>query len=116
VVVDFKTGANAPKDADVALNPQLAAYQLAVAAGGFGPGEQPGGALLVQLGANVKYKQQTQPPLSEQDDPAWIEDGIAHVAERMRGGEFTATVNQLCERCPVRGSCPAVEAGRPVTQ
>jgi hypothetical protein len=33
----------------------------------------------------------------------------------MAAGTFAATVNDLCERCSVRGSCPAVADGRPVT-
>ncbi len=114
VVIDLKTGTPAV-DAEVPQNPQLAAYQLAVEAGGFGPDEVPGGARLVQLGRNVKYKQQTQPPLAEQDAPGRIGEQIAGMAARMRGSSFTATANPLCERCVVRGSCPAVEAGRTVT-
>jgi RecB family exonuclease len=47
VVVDLKTGASAPSLDDAAEHPQLAAYQVAVEAGGFGPGEISGGAEIV---------------------------------------------------------------------
>lgn len=75
VVVDFKTGRSSPGGAEVAVDPQLGAYQRAVEAGGFDDllPERPvrlGGAELVQLRqgtASGAPKVQVQPPLR---DPA----------------------------------------------
>ena len=112
VVIDLKTGKS--KADDPPTNLQLGAYQLAIQAGGFGEAERPGGARLVQLGTDVKsVVQQAQPPLD--DDPRWIADQVEYVAERFRGGEFSATVNSYCGGCDVRSSCPLMPEGRQVT-
>ena len=92
VVIDLKTGKSSLKVDDVPTHPQLAAYQLAVELGGFGEGERSGGARLVQLAAAGKDPEQRQLPLAEADDPAWIRTEVERVAARMRGTQFTATV------------------------
>jgi protein-disulfide isomerase-like protein with CxxC motif len=86
----------------------------AVQAGAFGAGEQSGGAALVQLAASGDV-QQLQRPISESDDPEWIDRQVAYVAQRMRGAEFTARVNSFCGHCDLQKCCP-LHAGRQVTQ
>ncbi|WP_073387148.1 ATP-dependent helicase [Jatrophihabitans endophyticus] len=114
VVVDLKTGKTAVKKGDLPQHPQLAAYQLAVERGGFGTDEAAGGALLVQLAASGRDPEQWQGPLAAADDPAWIEEQVAHVAARLRGAEFTARVNSYCGNCDLQKCCP-LRTGRQVT-
>jgi superfamily I DNA/RNA helicase/RecB family exonuclease len=120
VVVDLKTGKSKPTPAELAVHPQLGAYQLAVQHDGFAgvaTGEEPGGARLVQLGREVKkYEDQQQPPLGEQDDPLWIARQVAYIAGAMRGGRFRAIENSYCGRCDLKTSCPLMDEGRPVTR
>jgi hypothetical protein len=49
------------------------------------------------------------------EDPQWIAERVFYVAERLRGGEFNATVNSYCGGCDVRSSCPLFPEGRQVT-
>jgi RecB family exonuclease len=119
VVVDLKTSKSIPRGSDVEAHPQLGAYQLAVELGGFGqvaPGASSGGAALVQLGSSHKQvKEQRQSPLPEADEPAWARELVERVAEGMAGSAFLATVNDRCQICPVRTSCPAQDEGAQVT-
>ncbi|WP_375481764.1 ATP-dependent helicase [uncultured Jatrophihabitans sp.] len=113
VVVDLKTG---KKATDLPGHPQLGTYQLAVEHGAFAAeGSVAGGALLVQLGGTGEIAQ-SQAPLAEADDPGWVRAAIDHVAERMRGHEFTAMQNKRCHVCDVKTSCPLQIMGRQVTQ
>ncbi len=115
VVIDLKTGKSRVKKEDLARHPQLGAYQLAVEAGAFGAGEQPGGARLVQLAAGNADPEQRQAPLPDDDDPGWIEQQVAHVASRYRGAEFTAQINPSCGYCDLQKCCPLFPSGRGVT-
>jgi superfamily I DNA/RNA helicase/RecB family exonuclease len=116
-VVDLKTGKTPPKKTDLEQQPQLGAYQLAVQAGAFdelAPGARTGGAALVQLGSSAKKPgEQEQPALP--DDGGWAVELLDRVATGMVGAGFAASVNDLCDRCPVRTSCPARGEGRRVT-
>ncbi len=115
VVVDLKTGKSKPRDTDLPQHPQLGTYQLAIQEGGFGDaGAEPGGALLVQLGASGRNVEQWQPPLAQADDPQWARHAVDHVAARMRGHEFTAIENSRCQICDVRTCCPLQVHGRQV--
>ncbi len=120
VVVDLKTGKSKPAAEELAVHPQLGAYQLAVQERGFAEvaaGVPTGGARLVQLGRAVKsYEDQQQPPLGERDDPSWIARHVAYVADTMRGGRFRAIENSYCGMCEMKTSCPLMDEGRPVTR
>ncbi len=114
VVVDLKTGKS--KASDLESHAQLGAYQLAIENGAFAEnGSEPGGAVLVQLGATGPVEQR-QRPLTEADDPQWVRERLDALATRMRGHEFTATQNKRCHVCDVRTSCPLQVMGRQVTQ
>jgi RecB family exonuclease len=120
VVVDLKTGRSAVKDDELAGQPQLAAYQLAVEHGAFdeiASGERrSGGASLVQLGAQKgPAREQRQPPLAAADDPNWAADLLAKAVEGMAGAVFRAERTAWCGFCPARPSCPANPAGAQVT-
>ncbi|WP_426592900.1 ATP-dependent helicase [Cellulomonas sp. McL0617] len=109
-VVDLKTGASPPTAAKAAENPQLGAYQLAVDAGAFADlpaGATSGGAQLVYLGTGVSAAIREQPPLGpEAEGPSWARVLVDQVADKMAASTFEATANDLCDRCPVRRSCP----------
>lgn len=120
VVVDLKTGRSTVKDDDLAVHPQLAAYQLAVEHGAFdelaAAERRSGGASLVQLGAvKAGAREQVQPPLVEFDDPGWPEALLARTADGMAGAVFRAERTTWCGFCPARPSCPAHPEGRQVT-
>ena len=86
-IVDLKTGSSKPSVAEVERHPQLGAYQVAVDAGGFGPGVASAGAALLQLGKAAKSTTdlQVQRALRDDPDPRWATDLIARDAGRWRG-------------------------------
>lgn len=116
-VVDLKTGKTPPTKAELVEQPQLGTYQLAVQAGAFeefAPGAAAAGASLVQLGTGTKtFVRQVQPPLP--GGGGWARELLATVAQGMSGAQFAATIQDSCDRCPVRTSCPARTEGRQVT-
>jgi len=120
VVVDVKTGRTAVSAASAADHPQLAVYQLAATLGAFsdvlGEGAEPGGARLVFVAdrrATGSPKEKDQPPLAGEAVGHWLGE-VREAAGRTAGPSYVARVGPDCDRCPVRGSCPAVESGRPV--
>ncbi|MGO1317826.1 MAG: RecB family exonuclease, partial [Cellulomonadaceae bacterium] len=117
-VEDLKTGKVIASREAAEVNPQLGAYQLAVDAGAL---EQcaghavSGGARLVYLDAGSRGPtQRTQEALDRAQDPTWVADLVARAATTMSGARFEARVNALCDRCPVRRSCPLQAEGRAV--
>ncbi|MGY1835112.1 ATP-dependent helicase [Blastococcus sp. SYSU DS0510] len=116
VVVDLKTGKTAAKNTEE--HGQLAAYQVAVAAGAFEEhGTAPGGAALLQVGTGAKAKEQHQEPLPA-DVPlegTWAGELVAEVGTGMGGATFEVRTGSHCARCPARRSCPLQEPGRQVT-
>ncbi|MGY2004709.1 ATP-dependent helicase [Blastococcus sp. SYSU DS1024] len=116
VVVDLKTGKSAAKNTEE--HGQLAAYQVAVAAGAFEQhGTAPGGAALLQVGTGAKAKEQHQEPLPA-DVPleaTWAGELVAAVGTGMGGATFEVRTGSHCSRCPARRSCPLQEPGRQVT-
>lgn len=130
VVVDFKTSASPPSNAEAQRDAQLGIYQWAVETGSVPLGEsedepvddgrprpQSGGGVLVQLGVSSRgaAREQPQPALSASDDPRWPVRLVEQVVDGATGSRFAAFVNPGCTTCPVRASCPAhPEGGRVV--
>jgi superfamily I DNA/RNA helicase/RecB family exonuclease len=116
VVVDLKTGKTAARNTEE--HGQLAAYQVAVAAGAFEDhGTVPGGAALLQVGSGAKAKEQQQEPLPA-DVPVgetWAGELLEQVGEGMGAATFEVRTGSHCSRCPARRSCPLQEPGRQVT-
>lgn len=112
-VIDLKTGSSKPTAAEMPTNPQLGAYQVAVAEGAFNQGSTSGGAALVQVGkaAGKSAATQVQAPLAEQDDPRWAYELIEQTADGMAAATFTAHLNKRCRTCPVLKSCPLQPEG-----
>jgi superfamily I DNA/RNA helicase/RecB family exonuclease len=116
VVVDLKTGKTPARNTEE--HGQLAAYQVAVAAGAFADhGTVPGGAALLQVGSGAKAKEQHQEPLPA-DVPVgetWAGELLAQVGDGMGAATFEVRTGAHCSRCPARRSCPLQEPGRQVT-
>jgi RecB family exonuclease len=115
VVVDLKTGKYAPTKAQLAQDPQLGVYQLAVRQGGFAQwSTTPGGAELVQLRQQVRGSVRVQPqdPLAPDDE--WVDELVGGVAAGIRHEEFPARPNDGCDRCSFRTSCPSRDEGEQV--
>lgn len=120
VVVDLKTGANAPPNAQVEKHPQLGVYQVALAAGAgqamadaarspqedpvgepmpdvvleLGPDApavaDPGGAVLVQLGKSEVKKVGVQTQDALQPQDTWAQELILAAAQLVAGEQFLA--------------------------
>lgn len=117
VVVDLKTGSSKVRGDDLPRNGQLGMYQVAVEAGGFGPGEVSGGAALVQLRAGgSSTAEQRQGPLAQDPEPDWVVTVLGEAVEGMSAATFLARANAGCDRCPTRRSCPLHATGQQVTR
>jgi RecB family exonuclease len=119
-VVDLKTGKRTPSATKAEENPQLGSYQLAVAEGAFdglADGTRSAGAQLVYvaLGRSATVRRQSALAVAE-DGSSWARTMVDGVATTMAASAFTACVNDLCERCPVRTSCPVRAEGRQVIE
>ncbi|WP_239128945.1 ATP-dependent helicase [Sinosporangium siamense] len=117
VIIDLKTGSSPPKG-DLQRNPQLGVYQLATLLGAFAKHglTEPGGAALVQVGGAAgkdapTAKEQTQRALADDPDPGWAAALVEEVADGMSATTFSATVNDGCRTCAVKGSCPVNDQG-----
>lgn len=112
-VADLKTG-SVGSPSELPENPQLGAYQVAVAAGAFEQGTVAGGASLVQLdsGERIGTIDRRQPPLDEGEVDH--RERVAQAGQGMVQPRHLATVGDACRGCPVRSSCPAVPEGREV--
>jgi hypothetical protein len=143
VVTDFKTGAKVPTKAEGQSNPQLAAYQAAIALGALTAGTpelagtpdlagipevggpagaggplpeplRPGGAELVYLRSG-RPKVLQQGRLTPESTAQWL-GSIRDAAAQLASATAFAQENARCERCPVRTSCPLQNEGRQVTR
>ncbi|MEP6697412.1 MAG: ATP-dependent DNA helicase [Pseudonocardiales bacterium] len=117
-VVDFKTAASKPTQAEVGADLQLGFYQLAVQAGAFADvsaGREPGGAELVQLvdgrvGGSPSVQRQAALPA----DGGEVAAALRRMVEAVVTESFPARPNDRCERCAFRRACPAQDAGAQV--
>ncbi|MGK5626919.1 ATP-dependent helicase [Streptomyces sp. URMC 123] len=139
-VVDFKTGRTKPSGPEVARNPQLAVYQLAVREGALddvfdGRTPELGGAELVHLRLGATRKeggdalptvQGQKPPVgpavrgageSQEGSPVpearseWVGELLATAAGRVLDERFTPTTGQHCQHCAFRSACSARPEG-----
>jgi RecB family exonuclease len=116
-VVDFKTGKNKPTVEEISQHPQLGVYQVAVLHGAVPGHTESGGAELVHLRQELKASP-GMPVVQAQDAPTadapfFADDLIKTSRDAVRLEQFTATLNQHCDRCPFRRSCPAQHDGGP---
>lgn len=133
-VYDFKTSSSVPSVPEAAVNPQMLAYQAAVAGGGH----VPSGATLVYLTGErsasgvaklTRRKQDGLAAAGPKDLPDWAagcdpeavaqpggmgvlaEHLLATSCERARSATFPAYPNPGCGMCPVHTSCPLQPRG-----
>lgn len=110
VIVDLKTGKREPQtDAKVADNPQLAAYQLALAGGAIPAAEglTPGGAKLLVLrptAATKDYVEPRQAPMDAEATAAFLARVRAAV-DVMSGTTFAAPYEEHCRDDYMYGLC-----------
>ncbi|WP_460495950.1 ATP-dependent helicase [Glycomyces tarimensis] len=115
-VVDLKTGKQVPSQKDALENPQMGAYQLAVAEGAFEEGTEAGGAELVYPSKDAKsITVRSQGPLGEAENPDWARELVDDTAKQMGGAAFEARHSGKCATCSVRNCCPIADEGRQVT-
>ena len=113
-IVDLKTGAPDISKKKAEDHKQLAGYQLAVyeeAFTGESPGNQSAGAELLFLGTDSKSA--AAKPQTVKDHET-IKAEVIAAADAMSAYEFTATVNDRCRMCAVKGLCPIQPQGRTV--
>ncbi len=113
-IVDLKTGAPDISKKKAEDHKQLAGYQLAVyeeAFTGESPGNQSAGAELLFLGTDSKSA--AAKPQTVKDHET-IKAEVIAAADAMSANEFTATVNDRCRMCAVKGLCPIQPQGRTV--
>ena len=111
IIVDLKTAKNVVSLADGQDHAQLAAYQLAVAEGGFKnfpENKTPGGALLYYVADGKKGADRKQSPINVET----VRGEILRDSELMAAAKFIATENTLCRTCGVKASCPIKNEGR----
>ena len=110
-VTDLKTGKSGYTKANVAENPQLAAYQMALLASG----EKVAGARITLLGGS-KPQIYDQPALQGEELERWRES-VREVALSARGPYFEARPSaEACRYCSFDRLCPARERGRKVVE
>jgi RecB family exonuclease len=113
-IVDLKTGAPDISKKKAEDHKQLAGYQLAVyeeAFTGDSPGTQSAGAELLFLGTDGKSAAAKPQPVKDHET---IKAEVIAAADAMSANEFTATVNDRCRMCAVKGLCPIQPQGRTV--
>ena len=111
IIVDLKTAKNVVSIAEGQEHAQLAAYQLAVAEGGFKnfpENKTPGGALLYFAADGKKGADRKQAPINVEN----VRGEILRDSELMAAAKFIATENTLCRTCGVIASCPIKNEGR----
>ncbi|MDT0166506.1 ATP-dependent DNA helicase [Actinotalea sp. AC32] len=117
-VVDLKTGRKAVTEAEARRHAQLGAYQVALDSGAFadvvGPARSAGASLVYVGTVNAKPCERRQAALSDDADPAWVDDLLDDVAGTVRRSAMHARENDLCRVCPVSRSCPVQTGGRVV--
>ena len=113
-IVDLKTGAPDISKKKAEDHKQLAGYQLAVyeeAFSGDSPGIESAGAELLFLGTDSKSASAKPQPVKDHET---IKAEVVAAADAMSSNEFTATVNDRCRMCAVKGLCPIQPQGRSV--
>ena len=123
VVVDLKTGRNAPTGPAVAGDRQLGLYQYAVEQGAFAeqtPATTSGGAELVQLGlrdGGDTAKVQAQDAQHDGDPRReLLRAEMERAATYLRTETFPAVAGQHCRECDFVSLCPVKGAGSVTVQ
>jgi superfamily I DNA/RNA helicase/RecB family exonuclease len=118
VVVDLKTGRNAPTKPAVERDVQLGLYQYAVDSGALdqdGVRLRSGGAELIQLGilddSEVAVVQEQPAAAPEGPEREQLRSALAGAAAMLRAENFPAVAGAHCEQCSFVPICPIKSAG-----
>jgi len=117
VVVDLKTGKQAPTGPQVTEHPQLGLYQLAVDHGAaderVGHQVVSGGAELVQLRhGEAEPKVQTQPPQpADPEGLTKVQRQLLLAIDTMQQEDFVARPGTHCRYCSFHAICPTKTSG-----
>ena len=108
MIVDLKTGNQAPSEADTASNPQLALYQMALLEGGFDEigkvnEDQLAGAKLLIVGAE-KYTERPQPAMTAETS-ASFKNLLLETTKGMAKQVFIAQLSNHCGAEREYGTC-----------
>lgn len=126
VVVDLKTGKNAPSKDETRDNAQLFAYQLALSRGALAGGRivtAPGAADAIDVGGavlvypahqSVQITTREQTAKTPEELDAFLEL-IAPLPAELTGPSITARTGPHCEHCEVRSACPVQPEGEDLT-
>lgn len=124
-IVDIKTSKNSATKAEAEDHAQLATYQLALSRGeiteNHGETLIRNGAGIGQSGAYLVYPRKPtakglpttreQSKYTEERLSDW-EDTVVNVAEAIKAPNALAVINNNCNFCKVKSSCPAVDGKR----
>lgn len=108
MIVDLKTGSQAPSEADTASNPQLALYQMALLEGGFEDigkidEDQLAGAKLLIVGGD-KYTERPQPAMTEETSSEF-KKLLLETTQGMAKQVFVAQLSNHCDVDREYGTC-----------
>ena len=108
MIVDLKTGSQAPSEADTASNPQLALYQMALLEGGFEEigkikEDQLAGAKLLIVGGD-KYTERPQPAMTEETSSNF-KRLLLETTQGMAKQVFVAQLSNHCDVDREYGTC-----------
>lgn len=108
MIVDLKTGHQAPSEADTASNPQLALYQMALLEAGFEEigkinEDQLAGAKLLIVGGD-NYTERSQPAMT-QETSANFKKLLLETTQGMAKQVFVAQLSNHCEADREYGTC-----------
>ena len=108
MIVDLKTGSQAPSEADTASNPQLALYQMALLEGGFEEigkidEDQLAGAKLLIVGGD-KYTERPQPAMTEETSSEF-KKLLLETTQGMAKQVFVAQLSNHCDVDREYGTC-----------
>jgi superfamily I DNA/RNA helicase/RecB family exonuclease len=108
MIVDLKTGNQAPSEADTATNPQLALYQMALLEAGFeqigkiNEDQLAGAKLLIVSGDN--YTERSQPAMTKETS-ANFKKLLLETTQGMAKQVFIAQLSNHCEADREYGTC-----------
>ena len=125
-IIDFKTSKTPLRPEEAETDLQLGAYQLGLSQLPLAESKPILGAELVYVGTNHKnIKNVGQSSIFETaganenlagkesaENPNWMVLKLKEISENLRNKEFEIKINQKCDYCRVKNSCPLYEEGR----
>lgn len=125
IISDYKTGRHTPQVKEIAEQPQMGVYQIAVREGGLSEvleplgfaDAKPGGADLVHLRVPAGTRNQGMPKTQHQEalgEHGAIDEQLAEAVQIIRDERFDAIEGDHCNRCAFQSSCSVRALGERV--